>query len=175
MSLLFWHPPTLGKGCFQTKGPYPGNCRGQTRLSPGLPGVYVLPDPLKRKATESWPQTIKAAPYCSWELEGLYKIFKTPDTVPLMQSVKVWHSSAQLLLFNHLSSSEEPNNPSVQTAVKAFVFHGQLCAHLQHNVSLHLWHLSLSLYVHFLCSSDWSLEDDLYKLVVWCHNQTWMG
>lgn len=39
----------------------------------------------------------------------------------------------KLLLFNHLSSSEEPNNPSVQTAVKAFVFHGQLCAHLQHN------------------------------------------
>ncbi|GLD75565.1 condensin-2 complex subunit G2 [Lates japonicus] len=40
------------------------------------------------------------------------------------------------VLYTHLSSTtEDPNSPSLDTALKAFVFHGRLGAHLQHNAS----------------------------------------
>lgn len=38
------------------------------------------------------------------------------------------------VLYTHLSSSaEDPNSPKVETALKAFMYHGRLGAHLQHN------------------------------------------
>ncbi|XP_040921195.1 condensin-2 complex subunit G2 isoform X2 [Toxotes jaculatrix] len=40
------------------------------------------------------------------------------------------------VLYTHLSStSEDPKSPSLETALKAFMFHGRLGAHLQHNAS----------------------------------------
>ncbi|XP_069015631.1 condensin-2 complex subunit G2 [Embiotoca jacksoni] len=40
------------------------------------------------------------------------------------------------VLYTHLSSTtEDPKCPSVETALKAFVFYGRLSAHLQHNFS----------------------------------------
>ncbi|XP_067341992.1 condensin-2 complex subunit G2 [Channa argus] len=39
------------------------------------------------------------------------------------------------VLYTHLSSTADPKSFSVDTALKAFVFHGRLGAHLQHNYS----------------------------------------
>jgi len=43
--------------------------------------------------------------------------------------------SVQSVLYSHLSSTEGPECPSVETALKAFMHHGRLGAHLQHDVS----------------------------------------
>lgn len=40
------------------------------------------------------------------------------------------------MLYTHLSDTTEDSEiPSVDTALKAFMYHGRLGAHLQHNVS----------------------------------------
>ncbi|XP_041823460.1 condensin-2 complex subunit G2 [Melanotaenia boesemani] len=37
------------------------------------------------------------------------------------------------VLYSHLSSTEDPGHPSMETALQAFMYHGRLGAHLQHN------------------------------------------
>ncbi|KAM4718590.1 LOW QUALITY PROTEIN: condensin-2 complex subunit G2 [Anableps anableps] len=40
------------------------------------------------------------------------------------------------VLYTHLgSTTEDPNSPKVETALKAFMYHGRLGAHLQHNLT----------------------------------------
>ncbi|KAM9712590.1 condensin-2 complex subunit G2 [Menidia menidia] len=39
------------------------------------------------------------------------------------------------VLYSHLSSSGDPEPPSLETALRAFTYHGRLGAHLQHNLT----------------------------------------
>ncbi|KAK7881759.1 hypothetical protein WMY93_030168 [Mugilogobius chulae] len=39
----------------------------------------------------------------------------------------------KVVLYTHLKSSDDPSSASVQTALKAFTYHGRFGAHLQHN------------------------------------------
>lgn len=47
----------------------------------------------------------------------------------------MWYLYQQSVLYTHLSSTtEDPKSPNLETALKAFMFHGRLSAHLQHKV-----------------------------------------
>lgn len=57
-------------------------------------------------------------------------------TIPVWHVCESVHLSQQSVLCTHLSSTtEDPKAPSVDTALKAFMYYGRLSAHLQQNVS----------------------------------------
>ncbi|XP_047204958.1 condensin-2 complex subunit G2 isoform X1 [Girardinichthys multiradiatus] len=85
-------------------------------------------------------ETVKAEPDLALAyLEFLFSHTSTREKVlglgegPLKQLHTLlgnWKS----VLYTHLSSStEDPNSPKVETALKALMYHGRLGAHLQHN------------------------------------------
>ncbi|XP_022622896.1 condensin-2 complex subunit G2 isoform X1 [Seriola dumerili] len=87
-------------------------------------------------------ETVEAKPDLALAyLEYLFSHTSTQEKVqalgqrPLKQLHTVlgnWKS----VLYTHLSSTtEDPQRPSLETALKAFTFHGRLGAHLQHNSS----------------------------------------
>lgn len=49
--------------------------------------------------------------------------------------LRMFFLSQQSVLYAHLNSNTEVPSPSVEVALKAFMYHSRLGAHLQHNVS----------------------------------------
>uniref|UniRef100_A0A3P9KMK7 Non-SMC condensin II complex, subunit G2 n=1 Tax=Oryzias latipes TaxID=8090 RepID=A0A3P9KMK7_ORYLA len=74
-------------------------------------------------------------------LEDLFSHTPTRDKVLALgeKPLKQLHTvlgSWKSVLYSHLSSTTEiPECPSMETALKAFIFHGRLGAHLQHNLT----------------------------------------
>ncbi|KAM6989164.1 condensin-2 complex subunit G2-like [Tautogolabrus adspersus] len=86
-------------------------------------------------------ETAEAKPNLVLTYEYLFNRTSTREKVlsvgegPLKQLHTVL-GNWQLVLYSHLSSaSEDPKRPEVETALRVFMYHGRLSAHLQHNFS----------------------------------------